>query len=814
MSCPAREGRKASRRVEEVEPAGRQRPFGRRDMDTADTRYLVTPPRATVAQDRTPYLDALRAYSNRGPWRLHVPGHKGGQGADDLLLDAYGKGALGLDIPAGMHGIDLGRAPTPLQRALSLAAEAWGARRTWFLVNGASEGSLAACLALARGGDRVVVQRNVHISTIHGIVLSGLQPRFVAPEFDVALQIAHTPTPESLDRALAASPGAVAAIVVSPTYFGATADVRRLTEVAHARGAVLVVDEAWGAHFAFHDELPEDALSAGADLVVSGTHKVVGSLTQSAMLHLGRSARPPLDEASISHALSLIQSTSPNALLLASLDAARRQAAIAGRLALDETLEQVAAAREALRAMPGLEVLDAGIAGTPGVYDFDLLRLTVDVRGLGCSGYELAERLREVSDLNLELVTETVVVPHFGMADGRTSLGDAVVAAFAAALDGLPDGSTWPPRRRRFARPPHYGAQAISPRTAFFAPHRAVDFADAVGAVAAESLSVYPPGIAVTVPGERLTEETVRYLERTRRQGGTLRAVGGQAATRIKVVDCGLLDDSKLVGAGEPAASSFDRFPARAYLDKYYGRMGPENASLARAIMYGVSRLRAATGSVIEVGGGPSLLSMMALAACRDRPFERVTFTDLSDENLSEVRGWLDGRPGRFDYGHVLRWLEEECGTASERIVDTLRPSTWELERTDWRLPAPTRWLRGYDVVASHFFADSVTRRTDEFLELLSKVGRLGKPGGCVLLSMLWGSTGYPVAGQRFPAVSLEPDDIPSVLNRAGVELLDVDVSAVEADEPGEEPGYRGLIFVSGRVPPADRSRPTGREES
>lgn len=407
----------------------------------------------------------------------------------------------------------------------------------------------------------MIVQRNVHISTINGVVLAGLRPAFLVPEIDLQLQIAHTPTPESLDRLLVANPDALAAIVVSPTYFGVTADVRGLAEVAHRRGVSLVVDEAWGAHLRFHEDLPEDALSAGADLVLQGTHKAMGSLTQSAMLHLGHFAEPPLDEETISHALSLIQSTSPNALLLASLDTARRQAAVEGHSLLEETLREVTAAREALQALPGLAVLDRTMAGRPGIHDFDPLRVTVDVRGLGCGGFELARRLRQVSDLHLELVTETVVVPHFGIADGRTSLGDTVVDAFSAAMDRYLPPTTPSPARHRFARPPSYGPVVMTPRTAFFARHRTVDLDDAVGEVAAESLSVYPPGIAVTVPGEQLSVETVRYVQRTLKRGGTLRAIGGQASERIQVVHPRV---EQVLSADEPGGGSGRRPPSTA----------------------------------------------------------------------------------------------------------------------------------------------------------------------------------------------------------------------------------------------------------
>src|SRR5450631_482959 len=201
-------------------------------------------------QQQTPYLDALCDYARRHPARLHVPGHKGGDGADPGLMGAIGERALAMDIPALTHGIDVGVDPTPFEEAQQLAAEAWGAKRAWFLINGASQGNIAAGLALAHQGRDLIVQRNAHSSTIDALVLSGMRPTFVAPEVDPELGIAHCLTPEALDRALTETPAAVGALVISPTYFGACADVRSLAVVAHAHGVALVVDEAWGAHLA------------------------------------------------------------------------------------------------------------------------------------------------------------------------------------------------------------------------------------------------------------------------------------------------------------------------------------------------------------------------------------------------------------------------------------------------------------------------------------------------------------------------------------------------------------------------------------
>ena len=488
---------------------------------------------APSRQSRAPYLQALREYAAREPARLHVPGHKGGPGADPELLEAIGERALALDIPALTHGIDMGADPTPFEQAQRLAAEAWGARRAWFLVNGASQGNLAAGLALAHRGGEVVVQRNAHSSTIDALVLSGLRPTFAAPETDPELGIAHCLTPETLERALASTPGAIAAWVVSPTYFGAVADVASLAAVAHARGVPLIVDEAWGAHLAFHEELPEHALAAGADLVISSTHKIVGSLTQSAMLHLGRGAGL-IGEDTVDRAVTLTESTSPNSLLFASLDAARRQAAVHGRELLEYTMAALAEARAQIRAIEGLDVLDERLTGRPGVFGYDPLRLAVDVRGIAATGYELAGLLREIDDINLELYGQNVLVAVFGMGERGLPEAARLVSALASAVErvGLDPGG----ERASFAAPPPWGELAMTPRAAYLGAQEVVPAAKAAGRIAAESLATYPPGIPNVLPGERLTAETIAYVQRTLELGGSVRGASDRLLRTVRVV--------------------------------------------------------------------------------------------------------------------------------------------------------------------------------------------------------------------------------------------------------------------------------------
>ena len=487
---------------------------------------------STDAQRVAPYLDAIRDYAARDPARLHIPGHKGGPGADAELIAVIGAAALRHDIPALTWGVDVGPTPTPFDRAQQLAAAAWGAARTWFLVNGASQGNLAAGLALAHSGDEVVLQRNGHSSTIDALVLSGLRPTFVAPEVDEELGIAHCVLPRKLDQALSATPRATAAWIVTPTYFGAVADVRGLVEVAHSHGVPLIVDEAWGAHMAFHEDLPEHALAAGADLVISSTHKIVGSLTQSAMLHLGEGEW--IDAKVVDRCVTLTESTSPNSLLLASLDAARRLAATHGHELIAETLAAVAVARTQIREIPGLDVLDERFVGRAGVFAYDPLRLAVDVRGLAVDGYELATLLREAGDINLELAGQNVVVGVFGLGGDATPLAERFVAALRRVAErvGLDAGTA----AGSFAPPPPWGELVMTPREAFLGTQEVIPAAQAVGRVAAESLATYPPGIPNVLPGERLTAATLNYIARTLELGGSVRGASDRQLHTVRVV--------------------------------------------------------------------------------------------------------------------------------------------------------------------------------------------------------------------------------------------------------------------------------------
>ena len=487
-------------------------------------------PRAPAAQPTAPYLEAVTAYGFRGSTRFHVPGHKGGAGADPGLRTALGMRALLLDVPQDIEGIDVGPSPTPYERAEQLAAEAYGAERTWFLTNGATQGNHALCLALAPSGSHVVLQRNSHASLVDGLILSGGSASFVAPEYDEELGIAHGVTPEAVEQTLRRAQDAHVVFIVSPTYYGMAADVQGCAEAAHDAGAALIVDNAWGSHFGFHQQLPRSPLQLGADAMIASTHKIVGSLGQSAMLLVGYGDR--IDADAVARAVRLVRSTSPSSLLMASLDAARRQLAVHGEALLDRTIKASNHARSVIDAVPGCAVLGDGLVGRPGVAGWDPLRIVIDVRGTGCTGYEVARALRGSYDIYVELATHATLVLVLGLSQPVDAL-ERLAYDFAETVRRM----TRPGEAAAVTRPlaALEATTEVSPRDAFLGRSEAVPAQDAVGRISCESIAGYPPGVPSLLPGERVTAEVVAYLLELTAAGARLHGAADPSFRTVRV---------------------------------------------------------------------------------------------------------------------------------------------------------------------------------------------------------------------------------------------------------------------------------------
>ncbi|TDP89839.1 arginine decarboxylase [Leucobacter luti] len=500
------------------------------------TRHQQPP----LDQSAAPYAEALIAHRDRDGLRFMIPGHATGQaGGSDRLRDFLGARALELDIPQLVEGIDLG-AGNAFDHARELAAAAWDARTTWFLTNGASQGNRMAMQALAAIGDRVLVQRSCHSSVYDGLVMSGATPEYLFPESDPDHKIAHGITAEAAEQALAEAAAAgtpyAALVMVSPSYFGVVADVPAVAAACRRYGAALVVDGSWGAHFGFHAELPESPTRQGADIVLSSIHKLGGSLTQTAFLHLCETPHASVLEPALEAAYRLTESTSLNSLLLASLDIARSELAT-GQAAMGEALEAAALLRRLVTDASGLRLAEPDFLARPGAVAIDPLHVSIDVRGRGITGPALKTALSRAEEpAFVEIAAPTAIVALIGPR-GTPDVAGLLAAIDRAAPPQAAGSGPAPAASAPLPAAPPPGAQLLTPREAYLAPSESVSASEAVGRISAAMLAAYPPGIPNAVPGELLTAELLAYLRDTAKLPGSyIRGAADHAVTQLRVV--------------------------------------------------------------------------------------------------------------------------------------------------------------------------------------------------------------------------------------------------------------------------------------
>jgi arginine decarboxylase len=463
-------------------------------------------------QSQTPYLDAALRYRAGGYVPFHTPGHKLGKGAPDGLRELLGAACLQADS-AMAGGVEDTRESTHLIRlAEDYAAEAWGSDRCWFLVNGSTSGIHALVLTLCGPGDEVIIPRNAHKSMLAGLIFSGAMPVYLEPAVDTLWGIPLTVSAEAASRALAEHPAAKAIFVTSPTYNGLGTDLAAVATAAHAAGVPFVTDQAWGPHLRFCPELPVDAMTAGADAAVVSTHKLISGITQTSVL-MARAERMNL--ARLDSMVAMTQSTSPQVLMYASIDAARQQMATRGAGLWRGAIELARWARDELNALPGVRCLGGEALSRQGVASFDPTRLTISCCDSGHSGYELETILRDEYHIAVEAADPLNIILNVTYGDSHEDL-ERLVAAFTDYVRRFGEGAGGGGSAAcsgLLAHTPPFTRQILSPREAFFAPSRALPLAHCGGRVSAEMVTPYPPGIPVLGPGEEISAEIVAYLQ-------------------------------------------------------------------------------------------------------------------------------------------------------------------------------------------------------------------------------------------------------------------------------------------------------------
>ncbi|MBV9102037.1 MAG: aminotransferase class I/II-fold pyridoxal phosphate-dependent enzyme [Candidatus Eremiobacteraeota bacterium] len=488
---------------------------------------------------RTPYFDVLMDYVDSGVVPFHTPGHMQGHGMDATFREFVGDNVLAIDLTQ-IRGLDDLLQPTEsIDEAQRLAADAYGADHSFFLINGSTSGNQIMMMAAADPGDKIAVPRNAHKSALGGLIMSGVLPVYMQPEVDEGLHMDHTVTPETVRRTLDEHPDLKAIYIVSPTYYGVAADLARIAEVVHERGLPLLLDEAWGPHFRFHPALPLDGIAAGADLCINSTHKMLGSLSQTAMLHQ-KGSRIRIDR--LKAVVKLFLSTSPNLVLVASLDVARRQMALDGRRLLSRTIELANDTRNRLNAIDGIYCFGAELQGRPGVFELDPTKITVTVKDLGYTGYEAEEILRRRYNVQCELADLFNCLALFTIGTSQEAADRLVHGVAQLAREDRPIDVFSPSgvleRRMQTGTYalPKMPPLRMAPREAFLARTELVRFKESRGRICAEVITPYPPGIPVIAPGEEITSDIIEYLDLELRAGVRMQGPYDAELRNVRVV--------------------------------------------------------------------------------------------------------------------------------------------------------------------------------------------------------------------------------------------------------------------------------------
>lgn len=446
-------------------------------------------------QTKTPIIDMLKSFRERKPEYFCIPSHHMGTGAGGAFKDIAGD-VLAYDITETPLTDDLHEPEGAIKEAEELAAELFGAKRTFFLVNGTTCANEAMLTAAAHEGEKVLVARNCHKSVLMGLIISGAEPVFIEPEKCSEFGTYGSLSPEKAQRAFEENPGIRALMLTSPTYHGIASDLEKLAEICHRHNALLLVDEAHGAHFNFSDRLPKTALLSGADMAAQSIHKTLGSMTQSSMLHVNGGDINRVDEA-----LKIVQSTSPSYILMASLDGARHSMAVNGKGLVSNMVDTAEYIRERLNRLGNVRCLDT--ADGKNVFALDRARLVFSIEGI--SGFELADRLLHEYSICTEMADSRSVIAVIGHADTKRSADRLIEAVKKISAEAAPA----PELPFRF---PDIPPMAAVPRKAFFAESERIDFKKAVGMVSAEMIAPYPPGIPVIYPGEIITEDIHSFI--------------------------------------------------------------------------------------------------------------------------------------------------------------------------------------------------------------------------------------------------------------------------------------------------------------
>jgi arginine/lysine/ornithine decarboxylase len=461
---------------------------------------------------KTPLFEALKRHIDDRVIPFDVPGHKQGRGNQELQK-LFPISILEADVNS-MKSLDFLCNPiSVIKEAEDLMADAYFSDESFFIVNGTTQAVQSMVMSVVAEGETIILPRNVHKSVINALILCGAIPYYMYPHFEHKFGMTIGVSLDEVKKAIEEAPDAKAILLINPTYYGVVSELKGIIEYAHDKGMKVIVDEAHGAHFPFHEALPDTSMKLGADMAAVSLHKTGGSLTQSSALMVNTTR---VSRNHVKTIINLTQSTSASYLLMASLDLTRKFLVEKGQENLEEVLKLVRNARNKINKIEGLIAFSKNDFNEKGCYGFDETKLGVNVTGLGLTGIFVYDVLREDYNIQAEMGDSHNILAIFSVGDTEKRVNQLV-----SALSAIANKYRKAPLTLDFKS---FNATNVkySPREAFYKEKMRMKIKDAVNHISGEFLMIYPPGIPILAPGELITEEIYHYIELLRKEKGMM----------------------------------------------------------------------------------------------------------------------------------------------------------------------------------------------------------------------------------------------------------------------------------------------------
>lgn len=459
-----------------------------------------------VSQNNAPILEALEKYYFNNIIPFDVPGHKHGIGNKELC-EFLGKKTLEIDVNSMEELDNLNNPISVIKESEELMAELCGSKKAYFLINGTTSGIQAMILSTCKENDKILVPRNSHKSVTGALILSGAKPIYISPNYNYKYNISTTITLSKVQQAYKKHGKIKAMVVLNPSYYGIVANLQEIVDYAHKNNTIVLADEAHGTHFLFGEGLlPKSAMQTGVDMSTVSFHKTGGSLTQSSVLLINKEYN---DEIDIKSVLSILQTTSASYLLMVSLDVSRRNWACNKKSIIDNMIYLSTYCRTEINKIIGLTCIGEDIIGCDGVYDYDITKIVVNVSELNLTGFQVYDILRHEFYIQSELADICNILAVITLGDTLNSI-NKLIAAFKSISEKYYGKCA---ENHIINNLPSQQEPILTPREVFFSKKISLPIDECKNKICAETVTTYPPGIPIILPGELITQSMIEYIK-------------------------------------------------------------------------------------------------------------------------------------------------------------------------------------------------------------------------------------------------------------------------------------------------------------